>query len=422
MRVMQPDDIILTVPAHCERQIVLVGASVRAAAQSAKAAGFDVLGIDLFGDPDTRKACKSFLRVDELLADDLAALSNWVDPDTPLMIVGGLEQAEQVVSQLERWTQLVGASLHLQRQMNDPAFLAEIAEASGVHFPNYLNTRPSPSNNFDKSRWLVKRPNSSGGLGVRWASEQEDAGEDTGASSECRENDQSIACNFYWQRWIDGRPYGASFLCDDTGVHGLGVCRSMFTRNSGRPFVYAGSYGPVILPAEVRESMLAVAHKIVERTDYRGLLNVDFVVDGRGRVWLLEINPRWSGSSEIIERSLRAACQIADGDSLLGLSTRALAGGATTLSTGSVPTFSYLTRRSVHLKRIIYAQRGGQFRKASLQGIDRSVVLADVPHDGSVVVAGAPLLTVIVKTTERDSLSWQKQKRLFANMQRAVVS
>ena len=40
--------------------LVLIGASVRAAAQSARRGGYRVIGIDLFGDTDTRELCDEF--------------------------------------------------------------------------------------------------------------------------------------------------------------------------------------------------------------------------------------------------------------------------------------------------------------------------------------------------------------------------
>ena len=43
--------------------LILVGASVRAAAQSAQTAGFSVIGIDLFGDTDTLRACDRYHRL-----------------------------------------------------------------------------------------------------------------------------------------------------------------------------------------------------------------------------------------------------------------------------------------------------------------------------------------------------------------------
>ena len=40
--------------------LVLIGASVRAAAQSARRGGYRIIGIDLFGDTDTRELCDEF--------------------------------------------------------------------------------------------------------------------------------------------------------------------------------------------------------------------------------------------------------------------------------------------------------------------------------------------------------------------------
>ena len=44
-------------------RIAVAGLSVRALAASARAGGFDVVGLDLFGDRDTRAACVEWHRI-----------------------------------------------------------------------------------------------------------------------------------------------------------------------------------------------------------------------------------------------------------------------------------------------------------------------------------------------------------------------
>ncbi len=73
--------------------VVLIGASIRSAAQSAKRAGFRVLGIDHFGDIDTRQACQEFWILNEFVTnpDAIRRFQKF-----PHFVVGGLNSAHDL--------------------------------------------------------------------------------------------------------------------------------------------------------------------------------------------------------------------------------------------------------------------------------------------------------------------------------------
>ncbi len=67
--------------------VIIVGASVRAAAQSAVRAGYQVLAADLFRDSDLRK-CAESIRVQDYPNGLLDVLSEW--PPSDWLYTGGL--------------------------------------------------------------------------------------------------------------------------------------------------------------------------------------------------------------------------------------------------------------------------------------------------------------------------------------------
>ena len=75
------------------RTVVLIGASIRSAAQSAQRAGFQVLGIDHFGDVDTRQACREFWILNEFVTnpDAIRRFQKF-----PHFVVGGLNSAHDL--------------------------------------------------------------------------------------------------------------------------------------------------------------------------------------------------------------------------------------------------------------------------------------------------------------------------------------
>ena len=82
------------------KQIVLLGASIRPAAQSARRAGLSVTGIDLFGDTDTVAACDRYLAIDaERNSDEIFRACRGI----PVIQVGGLHAHDWLTRRLSAW-------------------------------------------------------------------------------------------------------------------------------------------------------------------------------------------------------------------------------------------------------------------------------------------------------------------------------
>ncbi|MFK8112340.1 MAG: ATP-grasp domain-containing protein [Rubripirellula sp.] len=328
-------------------RIVLVGASVRAAAESAKRAGYTVIGIDLFGDTDTLAACDQHF----FLSSDFREQIQAACLNTPVLQVSGL-------SNHPTWAWFP----QTPRLLKEPSSLAKIACSAQVNFPETglqsdLDSGPA----FVSARWLVKQVDSSGGLGVSWF-----------RPHTCPEN-------AVLQRWIPGRLFGASFISNGTDSQLIGVCQGRFTRaGSELPFVHCGSLGPIHVPPEMAQRLGRIGREVVAMAGLRGLFNVDFLIDQHGTFWLLEINPRWSSSMELIERNLQAP--------LLSV----MLNGSSRL-----PDLE-LRASDLHLKRIVFARHRVEFQRNRISALENSrVSFHDVPADGTVIERGNPILTVI---------------------------
>ena len=236
----------------------------------------------------------------------------------------------------------------------------------------------------------VNRRAACGGLGIQWAERT-----DVSASSG----------RFIEQAWVPGRLFGGTMLCDGRRAWPVGVCRSLFTRSGSNPFVFAGSFGPVALPDKTLASLLRLADRTVRSTGLRGLMNIDFicphVVHRRRdpmqdqRLWLLEINPRWSGSSEILDRWLQ---QRGDEVPLLERMVRCIRGMEPSLI--EPPNQS----DALFLKRIVYARKPCRFNWRKLELLlDRSrseeveFTLHDRPPCGTKIATGHPVCTLVCR-------------------------
>lgn len=382
---MQPPAESNNKPTACcasEKRIVLVGASVRSAAQSAGRAGFCVTGIDLFGDTDTQKACHRHFRFQQ--EGDLEHIVQ-ACAGVPVIRVGGLGSHDLLFRRLAEVSETIGPPQWVCDQLRDLTRLRKLAASAGMRFPATFDHSKSVG---DVSReangqWLRKQRDSCGGLGVRWHSEQ-----------------QQVTPQEYLQKWIPGRSYGATLISDAVQARLLGVCRSLFTRHPSRPFVYAGSMGPVEVSPAVARSLCRLGRHVVATTKLRGLLNVDFLIDRSGAAWLLEINPRWSGSSELIERRLMDQHPSNSKESLFGRWIDALGKG--TPSVKGEPDMLFdrsattSNRSSMHLKRVVFARVGMRFDRCKFSElIGNNQSLHDVPRDGTIIAQGDPVCTVI---------------------------
>lgn len=395
-----------------EKQIALVGASVRAAAQSAQRAGFCVTGIDLFGDADTLQACRRHCLIKDNQYDRLAQLCAGI----PLLQVGGLVSHQPLIQRLQRRSQLLGPSISVCDRLRDPGFLRSLSRRAGIGFPTTLESPLSTSGRQLSRgvRWLGKRRISCGGLGVRWLSDPRDAGPQ-----------ERI------QQWIAGRNYGATLLSDGRRVRLLGVCRSLFTRHPDRPFVYAGSVGPLPIPSPIAAALQRLGEQVVATTAAAGLLNVDFVLDQGGQVWLLEINPRWSGSSELVDRWLTDAGRLDDASSLLGLAieaSRSMSSGAAADLIARPPNQRQLDQRQIddaprahYWKRIVFAPAALRFQRgrfSELVGDD--VGWHDLPAEGAEIGRREPVMTLIIKIDRDAANAALRIRALLRKCSRAI--
>jgi hypothetical protein len=107
----------------------------------------------------------------------------------------------------------------------------------------------------------------------------------------------------YWQEFIAGRVLGVTCLITDAGVRWLGATEALTSDQwqGPSPYVYRGSLGPLHLDAQHSDTSLARATRVGQQLHYRGYLQADLIEDAHGRLWLLEINPRWTAGMEILQ-------------------------------------------------------------------------------------------------------------------------
>lgn len=297
------DDISASLPsthythAVSSEALIIVGASTRAAAQSAQRAGMDCWCVDLFADRDLQAVARRALRCDvqrypETLPELVKKLG--APAGTPLLLTGAMENHLNIVDALLTDRPTFGCTAQAMAMSRDPLSLARLPDVPGVQFPAAFTHIPVGVRLLDKlrfwrkRRWLVKPYRSAGGAKIHLWDGKSPPGEGQ-----------------FLQQFAEGIPMAATFRSDGWSSRLLGVTKQIIgdPKLGSGGYRYVGSVGPIAFDEAQRESLRQLGVMLTQRFDLRGTFGVDFILDKHGITWPIEINPRYTASMEIIERT-----------------------------------------------------------------------------------------------------------------------
>jgi uncharacterized protein len=321
--------------------LLLAGVSVRAFAESAKAAGFSVAAIDAFGDLDLR-AVSAFHALAGPYSAEAAALRARGIPATACAYTSNFENHPDAIVELARGRTLWGNAPDVVSRVRDPFVLARTLSMA----PVVRASAPS------SGRWLLKPRRSGGGHAI----------------TEWRRG-MRIPRTSVLQERVPGVPGSIVFAAD-----GRSVCPLAFTRQLIAPdFRYIGN----ILVPPIDEAV-TIAETVTREFGLVGVNGVDFVMS-RGRPVPIEVNPRYTAAMELAER-------------LYGISIARVHAEA---CAGKLPSFAPEPRRTTVGKTIVYARTDTVIGDTTSWLADSSV--RDIPLPGSRIAAGRPICTVFAE-------------------------
>lgn len=367
--------------------LVIVGASVRAAAWSALRAGFRPLCVDQFADADLA-AVAPVIKVGPDPQEFIAAAAQY--PAAPLMYTGGLENHPDVVAQLAAERPLWGMDAAVLRAVRDP--LAVSVALAGSRLPALGVCRadePPPAD----GTWLLKPLRSAGGRGITvWSGEAEGS--------------PVLQEPHYFQQRLEGPSYSGVFI----GREGVGDVRFVGLTEqlvgtpwlNGRSFAWCGNIGPAFLDVRIEHAVRRIANFLKWKFGLRGLFGVDFVVAADGRLGVTEVNPRYPASLELLE--------YATGTALLADHARCF-----TSPELELPGAAWTPAPDVVLgKGVVYAPSesiAGTLPSIADQGFRQWPDWADVPASPQQMRTGEPVLTVYAQGKSAAECLAQLQQR-----------
>lgn len=380
--------------------IVIVGASARAAAQSARRAGMTPWAADLFADLDL-KCCCDARRVDNYPAGIFDALRH--APPGPWIYVGALENHADLIDRIAAERPLLGIQGTALRAVRDPFRLAAVLSSAGFLTPRISRIGADVARD---GSWLVKPIASAGGFRIRhWLND--------GQSSE-------PADNYYLQQFIGGDSVGAAYVGDGAAAQLLGVTSQIIESHPSEsaPFRYCGSVGPMAISPAIEQQFQRLGDLLAGEFKLRGLFGVDAILRGDD-VCPLEVNPRYTASIEVLERACGFSAIEAHVAGCLGLE-----------SPPQTETIGGRLKAAPQQagKRIVYAVEdctvGRAFQSWAEEHINNQKwpSVADVPAYDTAIPAGRPICTVLAAGDSAAEVAAELEllcRQVFAVMEHA---
>ncbi len=366
--------------------IHVIGHSCRSLAQSLVRAGYPVVAFDDYLDRDLAAIAECHPMAN--FADYRPKQAGLTRP--LIMLAGGMENRIAMLGEIETRYQVLGPTADTIAAFREMRVVADLAVRAGIGFPEVRapDFRTSPNLQTD---WICKPFRSGGGQSIFRLSEN---------SRTTLEHSNGG----YWQRFIHGNLISATWLIGSLNAELLASCTSVTNASWPGPteFGYRGSLFGSALNSDQIRLLVGLGQLVREETSCRGLLQADLVLDNDGKLWLLEFNPRWAASFEVIERSLHrnlAAMHLAECDP-------ELADSKYPASEMFPSSCDRATRKDACGKAILYAphdvfisQASSNWLFAARNGFSlpsgQECFVADIPPVGAILQAGQPIVSLL---------------------------
>jgi predicted ATP-grasp superfamily ATP-dependent carboligase len=272
---------------------------------------------------------------------------------------------------------LWGNSGKILRKVRNPVSLAEALADGPVRYPAIRDTAAGLPRD---GTWLRKPLNSGGGRQiVPWDAACQAAPDVAG---------------WHFQQKVQGTSCSATYVAAGGRAALLGATEQLVGADwtAARGFHYSGSLGPLSLTESQHVAFVDLGHRLAGTFGLVGLFGVDLAISSSA-MWLIEVNPRFPASLEVLERAYDfsavafhvAACRegsLPDGRSWTAKAAR---------SCGKAILFA---RR----KTVITPAMAAQLAAASVAGDWPAV--ADIPAAGTILRAHWPIVTLRAESDE----------------------
>ncbi|MFX1330950.1 MAG: ATP-grasp domain-containing protein [Promethearchaeota archaeon] len=370
--------------------VAVLGFNARPIACSATRAGARVIVSDYWGDEDLEACASKWTAVLEAIpgkrqraplqkrvhASLVENLLESIDNEEidHLFVGSGFDDNTKSLAELEKKMPITGNSTAQMQRARNRTAVEKLAESYGLEIPmsHRARTLDEAYMRCDEVGYpcVIRPPSTGGGSGISLVMNPSQV------EAACWRLEAEIEIpEVIVQQYISGVDGSACILSTGDKATVLSVQGQLIGMPSaGRncDFVYSGNYMPMRLPKNLKHLIIESSKSFGTDLHLSGTNGIDFVVDKKGRVWFLEINPRFQGTLEMLER--------ASSISVTELHTDACDG----ILPSELPSFMPC------MKLVIFARRSG-----SVPALSKFNNTVDRTPQGVLVDRGDPVCTII---------------------------
>ncbi|RLI48990.1 hypothetical protein DRO61_05700 [Candidatus Bathyarchaeota archaeon] len=377
--------------------ILAIGLDVTSLVTSINRAGYNAYSIDYFGDSDVKRLCKESLSINtQIEGKSCGRLKDDFHPEKLLQLFHKMIKIHRIdgvllSSGLEDFQNiLLSIKDHVKFLGNNPSNISKVRDK--VHFFKTLKRLkiPHPETAFVEDLLdakkkakdigypiIIKPEKGFGGIGVRKVSDKKHL-------TSIFKRYFPIEKRILIQEFIPGQAISASLISTKEKVLTLTVNEQLLgMSNLGQreEFGYCGNIVPLTSSNKLRERCIAMAERVISTYNLIGSNGVDFVVSAEGIPKIVEVNPRFQGTLECVERVLDINLVQAHLDAF----------NLRTLPKLKIISGSYYTRL------ILFALMRSKVSDLKIHKETR-----DIPIPRVIVERGEPLCSVIIEGLSRE--------------------
>ena len=384
----------------------MVGIDTVSVANSAKEAGYRTYAADYFGDIDLRRICsgceatvkqkrgKSCGKIEskfrpEAFLEMTESLLERYEIDA-ILLSSGLDDFFDVLHRLNELVQILGNPPEVIEGVRKKTGFFEELKSLRIAHPETVIVK-----DFDEAKAaaakieypvVIKPVRGFGGVGIRTA---QDSKQIERAFLEA----SLVSEDLLVQEFIKGVHASISFLVADKNVKILTINEQMLGLrflSQQEPFGYCGNIVPLHFANSIVERCKRITEKISSHFGLKGSNGIDLVISEEGTPYVMEVNPRFQGTLECVEKVLGMNLVKSHIDACLHNS----------LPTIKEKTSTFCTRLILYTPERIVTPDLTVFQE-----------VRDIPLPGAIIEKGEPLCSIITDGKNR-KLSFQKAKKL----------
>lgn len=388
--------------------ILIVGLDSVTLARSAKRAGYNVYAVDYFGDQDLREICDSCVSITTQQAgkscghleinfspkaflDPVRRISEKHNIDG-ILLASGLEDSQETLLELNNVAPIIGNELQAIRKVRNKINFFNQIQKLAINHPRTMLAKTNEEVRKAASEIgypiLLKPLHSLGGSGITLVESK------THLANILRKttmNSQGVLI----QEYIFGKYLSISFVSTREASTILSLNEQLLgIKDVGQmePFGYCGNIVPVKNDAKIVADCELIVEKIASHFNLLGSNGIDMVLTENEDLFVIEVNPRFQGTLECVEKYLGINLVKAHLDACLK---------------DTVPPSNVTQSSKVYVRLIVFAPR--RVYAPDLGGMEE---VRDIPEPGAIIEEGEPVCSIIV--TEKNHRSALERAMMLA--------